>query len=553
VTYVIAEPCMDVKDTACVQECPVDCIYEGDRMLYIHPTECIDCGACEPACPVEAIFYADDVPDGVEGEFTAINAEYFEGSVTGLGSPGWRRRGRRDQGRPPEGRGLRDRVREPTAPVGWSGSRWSIHPSMARLGRGPRHLAATPWHRAGRRPGPALPVVGDAGHACPSPRKSLRAGGRQLACQHDRAGDQRRPQQQVPQLGVAAHPLGGRWRLVPASPSRARRPCGRRPRQHRRPRHPPRSILRSSAFMPVLHLGVGAPRRPPSSTDASRAARSVWRGSGAVYTIRRQRRLPSSTDRAGPGTTTTPCRSATSASSSALPAGQGEPQRQAARGDVKVQSGRWVSSSSHRGRGAGAARPAVRRAPRRRGSSSRTASSWLTQRGPEVGDGLGRQHPRPPVVGGADPADPQPGPEQLGGRADGVDGAPRGERGDRRREGLTSSRPRRPWRGPRARPCRARRRAPRSGRDAGPRAGPPRSGCGSGGRGRAASGRCADEVLEHVGAAPCSSTGRGTGPGAEAAEDVERAGERRALDEDRMSPGAASGGRRARWPGGRRW
>ncbi len=86
-TYVIAEPCMDVKDTACVQECPVDCIYEGDRMLYIHPAECIDCAACEPACPVEAIFYADDVPDEWKS-FVAVNAEFFEDGVTALGSPG---------------------------------------------------------------------------------------------------------------------------------------------------------------------------------------------------------------------------------------------------------------------------------------------------------------------------------------------------------------------------------------------------------------------------------------------------------------------------------
>ena len=86
-TYVIAEPCVDVKDQACVQECPVDCIYEGDRTLYIHPTECIDCGACEPACPVEAIFYEDDLPDEWS-EFKAINAEYFAGDVTGLGDPG---------------------------------------------------------------------------------------------------------------------------------------------------------------------------------------------------------------------------------------------------------------------------------------------------------------------------------------------------------------------------------------------------------------------------------------------------------------------------------
>lgn len=86
-TYTIAEPCIDVKDKACVEECPVDCIYEGDRMLYIHPSECIDCAACEPACPVEAIFYGDDVPPEWS-DFTAINAEYFEASVTGLGAPG---------------------------------------------------------------------------------------------------------------------------------------------------------------------------------------------------------------------------------------------------------------------------------------------------------------------------------------------------------------------------------------------------------------------------------------------------------------------------------
>ena len=48
-TYTICEPCIDVKDRACVDECPVDCIYEGGRMLYIQPDECVDCGACEPA------------------------------------------------------------------------------------------------------------------------------------------------------------------------------------------------------------------------------------------------------------------------------------------------------------------------------------------------------------------------------------------------------------------------------------------------------------------------------------------------------------------------
>ncbi len=86
-TYTIAEPCIDVKDKACVEECPVDCIYEGERMLYIQPDECVDCGACEPACPVEAIFYEDDVPDEWK-EFTPVNAEFFNDDVTGLGSPG---------------------------------------------------------------------------------------------------------------------------------------------------------------------------------------------------------------------------------------------------------------------------------------------------------------------------------------------------------------------------------------------------------------------------------------------------------------------------------
>ena len=82
-TYVIAQPCVDVKDGACVEECPVDCIYEGIRSLYIQPEECVDCGACEPVCPVEAIFYEDDVPDQWEG-FTQANADFF----SELGSPG---------------------------------------------------------------------------------------------------------------------------------------------------------------------------------------------------------------------------------------------------------------------------------------------------------------------------------------------------------------------------------------------------------------------------------------------------------------------------------
>ena len=81
--YVIAAPCVDVKDRACVEECPVDCIYEGNRMLYIQPDECVDCGACEPVCPTEAIFYEDDLPKD-QAEYLEVNAEF----LTEIGSPG---------------------------------------------------------------------------------------------------------------------------------------------------------------------------------------------------------------------------------------------------------------------------------------------------------------------------------------------------------------------------------------------------------------------------------------------------------------------------------
>lgn len=81
-TYVIGLPCVDVKDRACVEECPVDCIYEGERSLYIHPEECVDCGACEPVCPVEAIYYEDDLP-GDQEKFLDINAEFFNELASG--------------------------------------------------------------------------------------------------------------------------------------------------------------------------------------------------------------------------------------------------------------------------------------------------------------------------------------------------------------------------------------------------------------------------------------------------------------------------------------
>ena len=77
-TYIIAEPCIDIKDLSCVDVCPVDCIHVADRMLVIDPEECIDCGACEPECPVEAIFPEDALPEKWD-PFVKINYAYGEG------------------------------------------------------------------------------------------------------------------------------------------------------------------------------------------------------------------------------------------------------------------------------------------------------------------------------------------------------------------------------------------------------------------------------------------------------------------------------------------
>ena len=78
--YVIAQPCVDVKDKACVDECPVDCIYEGARSLYINPNECVDCGACEPVCPTEAVLSPKIQPkklyDAVAAAATAHTTAY---------------------------------------------------------------------------------------------------------------------------------------------------------------------------------------------------------------------------------------------------------------------------------------------------------------------------------------------------------------------------------------------------------------------------------------------------------------------------------------------
>ena len=71
--YVVAEPCIKCKYTDCVAVCPVDCFREGENFLVIDPEECIDCGACVPECPVEAIFEEDDVPSKW-AEYIELNA-----------------------------------------------------------------------------------------------------------------------------------------------------------------------------------------------------------------------------------------------------------------------------------------------------------------------------------------------------------------------------------------------------------------------------------------------------------------------------------------------
>ncbi|TNE83971.1 MAG: ferredoxin family protein [Deltaproteobacteria bacterium] len=75
--YVVTENCKNCMFTDCVEVCPVDCFYGDSSMIYIHPDECIDCGACEPACPVEAIFPEEDVPEDQE-KWIEVNAERVE-------------------------------------------------------------------------------------------------------------------------------------------------------------------------------------------------------------------------------------------------------------------------------------------------------------------------------------------------------------------------------------------------------------------------------------------------------------------------------------------
>jgi NAD-dependent dihydropyrimidine dehydrogenase PreA subunit len=90
-TFFVTDNCLDVLDRSCIDECPMDCIYEGDRKMYINPRECIDCGACEPVCPVSAIL-SDLHPSERDRVWSEDNAAFFATVLPGrdaaLGSPG---------------------------------------------------------------------------------------------------------------------------------------------------------------------------------------------------------------------------------------------------------------------------------------------------------------------------------------------------------------------------------------------------------------------------------------------------------------------------------
>ena len=75
-TFVVTDVCIKCKYTDCVEVCPVDCFYEGENMLVINPDECIDCGVCEPECPIEAIL--PDTDDNAE-QWLEVNKKFSEG------------------------------------------------------------------------------------------------------------------------------------------------------------------------------------------------------------------------------------------------------------------------------------------------------------------------------------------------------------------------------------------------------------------------------------------------------------------------------------------
>jgi NAD-dependent dihydropyrimidine dehydrogenase PreA subunit len=88
-SFVITDACVDVLDKSCTEECPVDCIYEGDRKMYINPVECIDCGACEQVCPMSAAVSLATAAESDSAWNIQDNADFFGALLNGTeGSPG---------------------------------------------------------------------------------------------------------------------------------------------------------------------------------------------------------------------------------------------------------------------------------------------------------------------------------------------------------------------------------------------------------------------------------------------------------------------------------
>ncbi len=103
-TYIVTDACIKCKFMDCVEVCPVDCFYEGENFLAINPDECIDCGVCEPECPIDAI--KPDTEDDPDGKWLRINSEYakIRPNITVKGS--LRRTARRSNGKPANSRNI---------------------------------------------------------------------------------------------------------------------------------------------------------------------------------------------------------------------------------------------------------------------------------------------------------------------------------------------------------------------------------------------------------------------------------------------------------------
>ena len=147
-TYVVNESCIRCKYMDCVEVCPVDCFYEGENMLVIHPDECIDCGVCEPECPVDAI-KADTEP-GLE-KWLLLNAEYARIGRTSRQRESLRptpRTGRGNRTNSNTSREIPARVLMRTAPAGWASDRRSASRSNRAQQR--PYDGSVQWPGAGR-------------------------------------------------------------------------------------------------------------------------------------------------------------------------------------------------------------------------------------------------------------------------------------------------------------------------------------------------------------------------------------------------------------------